>query len=183
MLWSEDPISTLMDEHRLFLRWLADVRRDTLPFEVGTVRVLPAAILTFGEVLSRDVDELHGRKEEEGLFPALVRHLEGEEGPVRVMLEDHEVLRRHRNDFSVHLKKIQSDPEAPEARTGASRVIGSVDALLRSHIEREDGVLFPLARDLLSPAEIQEVAEVFREVEIRLGPISLLRGSSGPGPH
>ncbi len=167
-----DPIAVLMEEHRIFLRRLQEFRRVLGPFPEkdpppSTARASAAG---FARFLAREVDGLHGRKEEEGLFPAIARHVGSEGGPVGVMLQDHVALREHQSTLSRDTDRIESDPGATEAWSRILAATEAVDDLLRFHIDKEDRVLFPMARELLSPAEMAEVAQICREIEERFGP-------------
>ena len=167
-----DPIAVLMEEHQVFLRRLEEVRaalQRRSPERKGGSGV-SASMATFADFLARDVDGFHGRKEEEGLFPVLVRHIGSEGGPVGVMLEEHEVLRHHQKTIASAVPKLENDPGATEAWTAVSVATDAVDQLLGFHIEKEDHVLFPMARAVLTPGEMSEVALICQEIEDRLGP-------------
>jgi len=166
-----DPIAVLMEEHQVFLRRLGAVRADLQRFSpAGQSRTgLSASMATFAEFLAKDVDGIHGRKEEEGLFPVLVRHIESEGGPVGLMLEEHELLRQHQRAIVSNVPRLEDDPHAVEAWNAVSSASSAVDELLAFHIEKEDQVLFPMARATLSPREMSEVAQVCLDIEDRLG--------------
>jgi len=166
-----DPIAVLMEEHQAFLRRLGDVRADLQRLsEGGRGRTgVSASMATFADFLAKDVDGFHGRKEEEGLFPVLTRHIGSEGGPVGVMLEEHEVLRQHQKIIAGNVPKLGADLGAVEAWTAVSTATDAVDRLLSFHIEKEDQVLFPMARAVLTPAEMSEVAQICQEIESRLG--------------
>jgi regulator of cell morphogenesis and NO signaling len=162
-----DPIAVLMEEHQVFLRRLQDIRAELRRLSPrGDLRAdTQASVAGFARFLAQDVDGFHGRKEEEGLFPALARHLGPEGGPVEVMLQDHEVLRQHQSTIAGDATKLESDREATEAWSRVSAATAAVDELLTFHIDKEDRILFPMARELLSPAEMSEVALICREIE------------------
>lgn len=166
-----DPIAVLMEEHQHFLRRLRDVRADLQRRTQGE-RDGPgasASMTTFAEFLAKDVDGFHGRKEEEGLFPVLIRHIGSEGGPVGVMLEEHEALRHHQKTLASHAPRLETDLESKEAWNAVATATDAVDRLLAFHIEKEDQVLFPMARAVLTEAEMAEVAQVCLEIEDRLG--------------
>ena len=181
---NEDPIAVLMEEHQLFLRRLEAVRDGLSRWTtVGAGATAgPRAVGAFAEFLAKDVDGFHGLKEEQGLFPVLVRHVAAEGGPVGVMLEEHELLRRHQRSIAHQARKLGSDPDAVEAWRAVSADTEAVGQLLTFHIDKEDNVLFPMARAVLSPAEIAEVTEVCREIEERLGPEVVAARSAPVGP-
>ncbi len=162
-----DPIAVLMAEHQQFLIRLRE-------FRTGVARVTPAGmvepteprrIASFADFLLHDVDQLHGRKEERGLFPVLGRHLGGEGGPIGEMVEEHEALRRLHGVLVAGAKKIAADPRHREAADRVETARREVDTLLTDHIDREDRRLFPMAREVLSASEMLEVSQVCREIE------------------
>jgi hemerythrin-like domain-containing protein len=166
-----DPIAVLMEEHQGFLRRLEYVRSDLRRrSEGGQARTgLSASMAIFADFLAKDVDGFHGRKEEEGLFPVLIRHIGDEGGPVGVMLQEHEDLRHHQKTIADNVPRLETDLGAVEAWTAVSVATDAVDRLLAFHIEKEDQVLFPMARAVLTPTEMSEVAQVCLEIEDRLG--------------
>ncbi len=175
-----DPIAVLMEEHQVYLRRLRDVRASVRRWTEGARdrAGAPTEVATFAEFLATDVDGFHGQKEERALFPVLARHIGREEGTVGVMLEEHETLRHHPRAIASSAPKLEADPEAVEAWNAVVTATEAVDRLLAFHIEKEDHVLFPMARELLTGAEMVEVAQVCLEIEERLGS----RGRTGPSP-
>ncbi|MCI4355315.1 MAG: hemerythrin domain-containing protein [Thermoplasmata archaeon] len=166
-----DPIDVLMEEHQIFLRRLERARADLSPYPHRSERggLGAVAVSSFAEFLAKDVESIHGRKEEEGLFPVLVRHIGAEGGPVEVMVSEHEELRNHQRRVAANVPKLEQDPSAVEAWTEVSATMGAVDRLLRFHIEKEDQVLFPMARSVLSPQELVDIGEICQEIEARAG--------------
>jgi hemerythrin-like domain-containing protein len=164
---SYDPIAVLMEEHRQFLhrleRFANEVRgvsnRDRIP------PVLVRQIAEFSRFLERDVDGWHGRKEEQALFPSLKRHLSVDEGPIAVLLEEHELLRQHQRVIERDARKLERDPGATEALSEIGSAESQVRGLLTDHIDKEDRILFPMARELLTDRELGEVAAFCQEID------------------
>lgn len=167
---SRDPIDALMEEHQRFLVRLRSFRTDVrrLTSESAADPSLPRCVLDFAQFLDRDVTRFHGRKEEEGLFPVLGRHIPADEGPIGVMLAEHQFLKDQQDVLYRNARRVESDPEARESVNAIAHSSMTVETTLRDHIDKEDHVLFPMARSLLSNAEISEVAEICRRVERRL---------------
>ncbi len=179
-----DPISTLMEEHQIFLRRLEQVRADLqrLPDRAEDRLRVATSMAAFAEFLGKGVDGFHGRKEEEGLFPVLARHVGNEGGPVGVMLEEHETLRGHQRIIAGRVADLENDSAATKAWAAVSSASDAVDQLLVFHIDKEDHVLFPMARAILSQAEMSEVAQVCQELEERLGnPLKVAAPYRNPG--
>lgn len=167
MVEPSDPIATLMEEHRRFLERLESFRDELRGVRAGAVAPAdaPRRVAAFAGFLEEDVDRLHGRKEEAGLFPVLERHLPVEGGPVEVMLTEHESLREHQRSLARGAEKLQGEPSAIEIISSIDTAFGAVRGLLSDHIAKEDQVLFPMARELLSADEMLEVSEIFQRVE------------------
>jgi hemerythrin-like domain-containing protein len=87
----------------------------------------------------------HNEDEERALFPVL-----GEDAPLGPFLEEHEVLWRLEADLAAALDR--------EDRARVARVALEIVDLLRIHIRRENEVLFPMARALLSAEGLAIVA-------------------------
>ncbi|HLY76489.1 MAG TPA: hemerythrin domain-containing protein [Thermoplasmata archaeon] len=166
-----DPIAILMEEHRMYLRRLTEIRTDLQRLSGASRDRLgvPSSLTTFADFLATDVDGFHGRKEEEGLFPVLVRHVGLDGGPVEVMLEEHELLRHHQKTIAGSVPRLETDPGRVDALSAVSVALDSIHRLLANHIDKEDEVLFPMARATLTPAEMSEVAQVCLEIEDRFG--------------
>ncbi|MCI4369566.1 MAG: hemerythrin domain-containing protein [Thermoplasmata archaeon] len=166
MAMQYDPIRTLMDEHQLFLARVEAMRetwrRGTK--NSGPESELPRQVAEFARFLVRDVDELHGAKEEQALFPVLERHMP-EGGPVSVMRSEHEMLRGFQRTLERSSGALESDAENERAVAATGRVLGEVDSLLSQHIVKEDFVLFPTAKELLSRTEFLQVSEACLEIE------------------
>ena len=90
MRWDE----ILVGEHEMIERALEVLKREAekLPAKVPDMLVLQRAIdflLQFG-------DRIHNKKEEEVLFPLMVKRGIPADGPIRVMLSEHESERNLR---------------------------------------------------------------------------------------
>ncbi len=108
-----------------------------------------------GEVLS------HFREEELALFPVLGRHVDVSSGPIAMLMEEHAQFRQLELEFEEALAAIESGhvEEWPETLCGAADAIGR---LLPPHIEKEDGVLFPMAESMLDESEWTEVERLWQ---------------------
>jgi hemerythrin-like domain-containing protein len=115
----------------------------------------------------------HARKEDEALFPALERTLDPSHGPTAVMRAEHVDIAAQAHLFrsTVHQLEhvehaaIRAGGEALAAlATGdgdAARIVAvarELIALLEAHFGKEEEILFPMARQLLSAGELVEIA-------------------------
>lgn len=104
-------------------------------------------------------DQCHHGKEEGVLFPALVKvGLSADEGPLRVMLSEHE-----RGRELLRAMETASFPRLDPARFSAA-VHGYIE-LLDNHIRKENTILFPVTQKLLSAHQFEDIARAFDDYE------------------
>lgn len=146
-------IEILMKEHHDIERVL-DIMSSTVvgacegqQLDLGLLAKVSGFIQTFA-------DDLHHAKEEKLLFPAMVAHgVPLDRGPLACMLAEHERGRHHARRLRVAIAGLSlGDSRARPVLIEAS---GQYVALLRSHIQKEDGFLYGLARQVL-PASVRE---------------------------
>lgn len=179
-----DPLEQLLAEHRFFRDRTASFLETVRRYEnlIGTVPLDAPMVHDFAKFLSNDVDQRHGAKEEQGLFPALRRHLPDEDGPVAVLLAEHQDLRGLQRHFLEDAHRLEADPEEPRAQGSVLSNAATVHDLLGTHIDKEETVLFPMARGMLTPSDLSTVREAFRGVDAKMGVIVLPSPSSSRGP-
>lgn len=131
------PTQTLREEHRVILRALVLV-------ELAADRLSGGGALPSGwwdallEWLRAFADRNHHAKEETYLFPALAEAgVPAAGGPVGVMLEEHTEGRA--------LIRAMGEGHGERRVDAARRYVH----LLREHIDKENGVLFPLTEAVL----------------------------------
>jgi hemerythrin-like domain-containing protein len=146
-----DPFHQLMEEHRVIEHVLTAI-------EKAARRDVPASF--YEQVLDfvdQFTDGYHHAKEEERLFTYLEeRGMPRDIGPLGVMLHEHDVGRGHVRAMKESL--AADDIEALRMESLAYAV------LMRDHIAKEDDVLFPMGRAMLTPEEIEEIQEGFDTV-------------------
>jgi hemerythrin-like domain-containing protein len=156
------PTDILRSEHRVILRAL-------VLLEVAAARLSAGQPLRDGlwqellDWLRTFADRNHHGKEEQYLFPALGEAgVPTQGGPVSVMLDEH-------TEGRVLLQAMGAGPVG--RRVEAARRYGQ---LLRDHIDKENGVLLPLAETLLDPQSQLLVVRGFEKVEMEQGPAAVL---------
>jgi len=147
----------LREEHRVILRALGVL--DAAAARLAGGRPLPEG--WWPEIiwwLRGFADKNHHAKEETSLFPAMVKAgVPSVGGPIEVMLEEHQRGRA--------LVRAMEAGE-PAARAAKAR---EYVALLREHIEKENGVLFPLADAVLDDRAQAALTREFEGVEAEQG--------------
>jgi len=146
----------LEDEHRVIEKVL-----DALEGEVTKIEADgPVDLEFFTQTIAfvrEFADGLHHQKEEQVLFPKVTAAGVPEEGgPVGVMLTEH----AHAREL---IGQMEQFSEAAASGDETARIIitsagQSYVTLLRAHIQKEDGVLFPMAEELL-PEDVKEKLE------------------------
>lgn len=156
--------AALWEEHKAVLRML--VVLETMVAQMGKGQPPPAddlrKVVQFLEVF---VDRCHHGKEEQVLFPALMRFAEDENRQlIERLLDEHREGRDHLASLASAVgieMGAEPDVEAfPACRPGeeAEYATNGYVALLRPHITAEQKTLFPWA-DAILPPEVQEELE------------------------
>jgi len=147
-----DPIQELMDEHRIIekvLVALTAAAEQEVPLEFYERAV---------DFIVNFADKCHHSKEEERFFPLLEeKGVPREAGPIGCMCEEHEIGRGHVRS----MRELITAGDLAGLRRESLKYVG----LLRSHIQKEDNVLFPIGRNVLSKAELERLRVKFDEVE------------------
>ena len=118
-------------------------------------------ILEFVRVFA---DQCHHGKEEEFLFPAMEKvGVPRDGGPIGVMLAEHTTGRQYVKEFGEAIERYgQSDPTAAKDLTRNAR---KYIELLTAHIEKENGILFPMAEEHLPDRKKMELLTAFDRVD------------------
>ena len=152
-----DPIDVLSHEHQTILPVLdllyaqAEFLRSGAPVH----RDFWQPVLDF---LENYADRCHHAKEEHLLFAELEQSgFPGSYGPTACMRREHEMGR----DLRLRMVQALQTEDARHLATAASDYAG----LLREHIEREESVLFPMARSLLDHDAMRRLRQGFLQVE------------------
>ena len=156
------PTQTLREEHRVILRAIALL--EVAAGRLGDGRPLPDGWWNgLLDWLRAFADLNHHGKEERYLFPALAQAgIPADGGPVSVMLEEH-------TEGRALIQAMAGG--APDRRAEAARRYGH---LLRDHIDKENGVLLPLAEAVLDPQAQLLLARGFEKVEAEQGPAAFI---------
>lgn len=141
-------IVTLVREHQQLLAWLdrLDVLIEDYRDAAGTpeARTIHAEIRALADALVGA--EPHHEKEEHLLFPAL--ETRGVTMPPRVMRREHDELRRWKKRLVAAAHEAHPDTEA------IAEPVGTLAALLRDHIHKENEVLYPMALSVIADAAV-----------------------------
>ena len=157
------PTEILSAEHRVILRVLACLER-IIDAAVRQRRLDGDDARSALEFFRTFADACHHGKEEDHLFPKLVAAgLPADGGPVAVMLAEHDDGRAAVRGMLEVLDGAGSGDTA-DLKAFARRGRTFIE-LLRGHIRKEDGILFPMAANFLGPEAIQEVLAGYERAE------------------
>ncbi len=164
--------NVLKDEHRGIEKMLGAISKAVPALRAGDATSLPLFEQAI-DFFRGFADACHHYKEEKVLFPALVaKGFSTEQGPVAVMLAEHEQGRA--------FIRAMADAVARQ-KSGDAKALGDLAYaaeryadLLTAHIQKEDNVLFTMADRALSEAEQTKAAEEFERAEAEV---------VGPGVH
>jgi hemerythrin-like domain-containing protein len=153
----------LMEEHRLIERVLTAL--ETASQRLAQAEEMrPAFYVNAALFIKNFADGCHHSKEEGVLFKTL--HELGmpiEGGPLGVMFSEHEQGRL----FTAEMRDAAQKWEAGDA-TARGAVIHNASgyvALLRQHIQKEDGILFPLADRIIPVAKQDMLTTEFERIK------------------
>jgi hemerythrin-like domain-containing protein len=119
----------------------------------------PKDLKDFLGFLKEFADKCHHGKEEGILFPALTRAgIPERGGPIGVMLAEHEEGRRL-------ISEMQGAVEGKVDYARFASAAREYSKLLKSHIEKENNVLFPAAERTLQSGELEKIYAAFEEHE------------------
>lgn len=139
-------------EHDVFLSQLTVI--EELVRTGADVSSVVAAIRTLAAPLL-----VHAENEERALFPALEPSMGGDGGPLAVLTEEHHTLHGQ-------IDRLVAAPPRWELEL----VLDAFLRVLRGHIDKEEGVLFPAAQQILDGERLERL-----DREIRLIPSEVAR--------
>ncbi|PLX80281.1 MAG: cation-binding protein [Desulfuromonas sp.] len=143
----------MVDEHKLILRMIALVEKNTELLEQGKFRDWQF-YLDAVDFIRNYADRFHHAKEEDVLFIELIKNgMPEKQSPIEAMHMEHDQGRAHVRAIEEAAQKALAG-ESGQAAIIAENARGYA-ALLRGHIEKEDDILYPLAERVL-PEEVRE---------------------------
>lgn len=155
----EKAIEGLKKEHRVIRLALAlfDIVKNKVKNGEKTFLKNIEDLISFFSVF---LDKCHHGKEENFLFPELEkRGIPKENGPIGVMLGEHEIGRKYLEKIKEMLNRNRLDE--------LHKLIEKYVSLIEEHINKENNVLFAIADTYLSEEEQKEIFERFEEFEIK----------------
>lgn len=179
---SFDPIQHLLDEHVVILARFEELQaavdavrtdgEDALATQLDTFRAI-------GEMMATQLHR-HARKEDEAFFPAIEAVLGAAQGPTTVMRAEHQQIYAQGALLRDTLYQL-NEVEHPQIEANRDRLrelarIGKSGAaladtgaeilhLVHMHFEKEEQVLFPMAREMLSAETMDRIADAMAAID------------------
>jgi hemerythrin-like domain-containing protein len=157
------PPEDLMQEHGLLNRVL--LIYDTCRIQLINKASFPReALSNAANVIRTFVEDYHEKQEEQYLFPRFQKAQQLTD-LVHILLQQHQAGRRLTDEI-MQLTKSPSTTEAESQRL--VQLLTSFNAMYRPHEAREDTVLFPAFRKIVSKHEYDSLGEEFEKNEQKL---------------
>jgi len=155
----------MVDEHKLILRMITLVEKNTALLESGKFRNWQF-YLDAVDFIRNYADRFHHAKEEDVLFKELMKNgMPEKQSPIEAMHMEHDQGRAHVRALEEAARKALAG-EAGQAAIIADHA-KSYASLLRSHIEKEDTILYPLAERVLPEDVRPRMLTAYEQAESR----------------
>lgn len=150
----------LVGDHEMIERAMDILGRELekLPDNTQDVFVIKRAVdflLVFG-------DGIHNQKEEAALFPLMIQRNIPEDGPIRVMLSEHEAERnllKQMTAESAGLSNASAESRADFMKRGKEYI-----EIRANHIWKENDVLFKMGAQVFSDKDAADLVEQFQNI-------------------
>ncbi|RSD28228.1 hemerythrin domain-containing protein [Mesobacillus subterraneus] len=151
-------LQQLKNEHPPLLERLDELLDLSLKIEEG--EQIEADFSRLKEAVVEFLSELepHSEREEGVLFEMMAGYIGREMGPIAVMEYEHDQAKRFIGTF-LHNTKGGTEGFTKEQMAENAQLIKNANYTLVSHFAKEESILFPMAENMLSEEEKQELAE------------------------
>ncbi|SPF36673.1 conserved exported hypothetical protein [Syntrophobacter sp. SbD1] len=185
-----NPVEDLMREHGVLRRVLLIYDEAAGRLLKGSNKLPPGVIEDSARIIRRFIEDYHEKLEEEEIFPRVRKAVKFDD-LVKVLLVQHQAGRRL-TDIILQLSQVEI-PKAAKQEEGESEAMKQIYGgtpffrwkgkdkkqdlvatmqqfihMYRPHADREDTVLFPAFRSIVSPGEFDELGEKFEDREKEL---------------
>ena len=150
-------IKLLMDDHSIIEKALVIIER-----QLEKSKKNWSAISTLLDVLWDYGETCHNMKEEKVYFPLLLERGMPPQGPVAVMLAEHQKERDYLNKLKSLLPEAKQNKELEQE---FSNIFGEYSALTKDHIWKENDILYPMGRKFVQPDDVPYLATEFKRIE------------------
>lgn len=162
MIDTKKPTEMLKDEHQAVLKKLTALEGDINRLDKR-------------EEISAELKELaaffetefwtYFDKEEMALFPEFDSFMPHGAGPLTVMMEEHRVLRNTNEVMQEAIARYLNGADDVATKQTINQNGSHFINFLRSHINKEDGILFAMADMHLNQKQNEKVVRLFQEMD------------------
>lgn len=149
-------IDTLVKEHKKILHFLDELEKTNQEIQkLESYDPNNEAFKKLTHIAEHLIGaEPHHQREEQVLFPEVEKR--GVTGPTKIMVLEHEDLRRYKHDIEKLAKNVQGMDftEFKNRLGGASKMLIMT---LRDHIFKENNILYPTALDMIKDSKTWQV--------------------------
>ena len=157
---------TLEEEHKLILRMLKALSALQPRIEKGEID--PDTLTNVVDFFRTYADKFHHAKEEAQLFPTLEKRGVKPKGcPIGVLHSEHEQGRILVSALNDAIQKSQHGNAAANATVGSH--IKSMIGFYTDHIWKEDYLLFPMSKKVLTESDQTEFQQGFAKIDVKMG--------------
>ncbi len=156
------PTRVLKEEHRQVLEKLGTM--EGLLERLEQKETVAPVLRTLAAFFEKDF-WLHFDKEDIALFPELSKYIPRNAGPLQMMFMEHEDLRNSNEVFQHALSDYLEGEDSPLTRETVHKTGTDFVRALRSHIDKEDGMIFTLANAHLTRDQEDSVMCIFMQIE------------------
>jgi len=152
----------LVDDHEMIERAMDILKRELDKMPHATVD--PFSMKRAIDFLLEFGDRIHNIKEEKWLFPLLVERGIPEDGPIRVMLSEHEYERNLLNQMIADVPGIEEMPAASKEQFKENGL--TYLEVRANHIWKENDVLYAMGRKVFSDDDRTALVNAFDEFSV-----------------
>jgi len=152
---SKDPIAIFMAQHEEGLAHLRELGGYIQRVESGEVTEEVLEGIRRATAFINNEVRAHNEREEELLFPELEKLLPPK-GPTFVMRQEHRRLWEALEKVEGTLERLERDGEAIDEPVASAQFVVQ---FLSEHINKENSVLYPMAKQLLAPEQMATIAQ------------------------
>lgn len=159
------PLASLYREHRVIAATLDALAAYTLCLETGGEACIDD-LRAFSQFFTELAELRHHVKEEDILLPQLVRHgFAWDTGPIEKVRSDHDQER-----YLMRVLQQAGEQELAWTEEDRRHAIASIRAFIefqRTHMEKEEAILYPAVLERLSSSEQADLARRLDEFDAR----------------
>jgi hemerythrin-like domain-containing protein len=157
------PTEVLIKEHEI-ISLMLEVSEKEAQHILDGKKFDPGKIEKLIDFFRNFADSCHHVKEEKYLFVKLIeKGMSAYSGPISIMNFEHLTCRKLVNDITEIMPSAKSGYKASIRKI--AEILQAYVTLIKSHIYRENNILFPMADNLLNEEDQKFVSAQFDEVE------------------